>query len=208
MYECRKCEQFGLTYKRAHRPQEYIEGNRDSTIWIVGLNPAFDSAWVDGVDVRTTRELQEYFDIQSGLHSYFRDFKAVSKSVYHALGKTGGIAHTDLVKCQSNGWPPSGCTDSSGKTIIENCMPYFVDQLRRVRPLMIICNGVPICDAMKKLVPIPAGCSPSVTSYITEFEEKRICIVLSGFIGRIDNYAKRRLGAEIEERAKELLLLS
>ncbi len=200
MYECRKCEQFGLTFKRAFPPQEFIEGNRNSRIWIVGLNPAFEPGSVDGVDVRTASDLQDYFDAQGKVHSYFKDFRSVSPKLYDMLGKVGGTAHTDLVKCSSKSW----LRGKSEKKIIENCEGYLLTQLRQIRPAMIICNGVPVCEAMKKIFPLPSDCSPDITSYFTQFDGGRICIVLSGFIGRIDNYARRRLGVEIESRLKEL----
>ena len=207
MYECRKCGQFGLRYERAYPPQEYLEGNCNSRIWIVGLNPALDPAWVDGIDLRATSDLQEYFDDREKAHSYFKDFRAVSTILYDSLGKMGGTAHTDLVKCSSKNWPPNGVSGKGEKRIIENCEVYLLDQLRQIRPLMLICNGASVSTLIKKLFPPPADCSPNVTSYIAQFEEERMCIVLSGFIGRIDNYAKRRLGVEIEARLKELSLL-
>jgi uracil-DNA glycosylase len=207
MYECRKCEQFGLRFERAYSPQEYIEGNRNSKIWIVGLNPAIDPAWGTAQDdLRTAPELQEYFDNRERVHSYFRDFAAVSRELHDTLGKPGGTAHTDLVKCRSKSWPPPEASKKDGRSMIDNCRPYFLEQLRQIRPAMIVCNGAPVCEAVKELFPIPAGCSATVTSYVTEFEHERICIILSGFIGRIDNYAKRRLGAEIESRLRELCL--
>lgn len=206
MHECRKCEQFGLQFARAYSPQEYIEGNRQSRIWIVGLNPAPDPSWVEGNDTRTALELQAYFDDPKKVHPYFKNFRAVSTTVFNALGTIGGTAHTDLVKCPSKGWPPNGVSESDTEKIIENCQTHLLAQIRQIRPTMIICNGIAVCTAMKKIFPPPSDCPQEVTSYITQVEGQNICIILSGFIKYIDNYAKRRLGIEIESRLKELSL--
>ena len=37
------------------------------------------------------------------------------------------------------------------------------------------------------------------TSYLGLINNYKVRVVLSGFIGRIDNYARRRLGKEIEQ---------
>ncbi len=204
MYECKKCEQFGLSFQRDYSPEEYIEGNRNSQIWIVGLNPALDPSWIDGVDNRLTSELQEYFDTEDKIHSYFKDFRSVSPKLFCSLGQQGGTAHVDLVKCPSKSWPPNNAKGKEEKKIIENCEVHLIAQIRQIRPMMIICNGASVCTAVKKIFPLPLDCSPDVTSYFTQLDGERICIVLSGFIGRIDNYARRRLGYEIETRLNEL----
>ena len=47
----------------------------------------------------------------------------------------------------------------------------------------------------KKVGQISVGVDTE-TSYWTEFEGQLVCVVLSGYIGRIDNYSKRRLGMD------------
>lgn len=203
MHECRNCEQYGLRFQRAYGPEEFIEGHRESKVWIIGLNPAVDPKWVD---LRTTRQLQEYFDDHSTVHSYFFDFRTVSARVFSAFGKSGGTAHTDLVKCSSKGWPPPGTTGRDRKQIIKNCEAYLISQLREFKPAMIICNGAEVSTAVKTMLPPPSDTPLTATSYFSDIEAHRVCIVLSGFVGRLDNYAKRRLGREIEAQLDEISL--
>jgi hypothetical protein len=68
---------------------------------------------------------------------------------------------------------------------------------------MIICNGAPVCKEIRRLFPPPQSEDHGLTSYKTSIAEREIAIVLSGFIGRIDNYAKRRLGVEIDKYLTE-----
>ncbi len=206
MYECDKCAAFGLRFERAYRPDEAIEGDRGARVWIIGLNPALDPDWID---TRTVESLRQYFDDPDTVHSYFHDFKKVSKLLFDQFGKAGGTAHADLVKCSNKGWPPDGTTRKGRETIIRNCESYLRDQLKQSKPAMIVCNGSDVSSAIKRLLP-PVGDSTeeATTSYFAEIDGHRICVVLAGFIGRIDNYAKRRLGKEIEERLTELGLNS
>ena len=41
MIICNKCSKFGLEYNNTNlnSPADFIEGNLDSKIWIIGLNP-------------------------------------------------------------------------------------------------------------------------------------------------------------------------
>ncbi|MDP9360687.1 MAG: hypothetical protein M3P29_04460 [Acidobacteriota bacterium] len=202
MYECNKCKAFGLRFERAYRPEEAIEGNRKAKVWIIGLNPALDPDWID---TRTVEHLQQYFDEPNAIHSYFHDFKKVSRLLFDQFGKSGGTAHTDLVKCSNKGWPPAETTRKGRDTIVRNCEVYLLDQLRQFKPAMIVCNGSDVSSAIKRLLP-PVGSATAEleTSYFAEIDGHRICVVLAGFIGRIDNYAKRRLGREIETRLAKL----
>lgn len=68
MHESRRCENYGLVFRRSYAPGEFIEGNRDSRIWIVGLNPAFDTRLDDESSVS---DLQQYFDSPAEIHRYF-----------------------------------------------------------------------------------------------------------------------------------------
>jgi len=197
MHECRKCEQFGLSFERNYAPDEFLEGSPQSRIWIVGLNPAIEPN-------PEVSALQDYFGDSSELHPYFRDFALVLPRLYEGFGNPAGTAHTDLVKCASNRWPPPNVRSSSRKAIILNCEGFLLTQIRRHRPSMIICNGAEVSAALKRALPPSSSTSERDTSYFADIEGHKICVVLSGFIGRMDNYAKRRLGAEIETRLAEM----
>jgi uracil-DNA glycosylase len=183
-------------------PRRFLEGNRDARVWIVGLNPAMDPEWIDD---RTGEQLDGYFDAPDAVHSYFRDFRIVSRVLFDRLGKAGGTAHTDLVKCSSKSWPPAGVSRRDCDKIIRNCEGFLREQVLRFKPAMIVCNGADVSRSLARIFPL-SGAAPAelITSYITTIEEHRLCVVLSGFIGRIDNYAKRRLGQEIEARMAEM----
>lgn len=74
------------------------------------------------------------------------------------------------------------------------------------KPKIIVCNGTPVCDFFIKAFPPLRNLNESGTSYISSIENHKIAIVLSGFVGRMDNYAKERLGKEIEYYMKSLKL--
>lgn len=197
MSECKKCESFGLVFSKPYRPEEYLTGRPNSPVWIVGLNPADEIP----DDVNT---LERYFDEPSTVHRYFHSFRRVSLELHDRFGKSDGVAHTDLLKCHSPSWPPANLSRSSTRTIISNCSSYLLTQLRSFRPLVLVCNGGDVSSTVKSLLKPDAEVPVDCTSYITTLDKHRMCVVLSGFIGRLDNYSRRRLGAEIDVRFREM----
>jgi hypothetical protein len=122
------------------------------------------------------------------------------------FGKEFGAGHTDIVKCYSNRFPPQGFENKVG-LIIENCKPFLIEQLQEMKPEIVICNGSPVCRIIKKLItPINSKLDKTEginTFYYGIFSSHKSTVFLSGFIGRSDNYAKRRLGIEIEKILKK-----
>jgi hypothetical protein len=200
---CQKCQQFGVSFARTYSPSDFIEGDPASPVWIIGINPAMPGDWTDG---RSSAQLREAFADHATGVSYFRDFRVVSPWLFEGLGKPGGVAHTDLVKCSSTSWPPEGLAGRDASTIVSRCADYLRDQLQKFRPKLLICNGSSVCSYINETVP-PRDYKPEDTSYVGQLEGHEFVVVLSGFVGRIDNHAKRRLGREIEDRARELELL-
>ncbi|NTU50270.1 MAG: hypothetical protein HGA87_05220 [Desulfobulbaceae bacterium] len=201
MHECTICQEYGFRFKRNYQPVEFIEGQKDSLIWIVGLNPAVEQNWVDA---RTAEELCRYFDDPKTIHGYFKDFKAVSGVVFNGFGKPQGTAHTDIVKCSSKSFPPETAKGKRAAQVISNCKRFLEIQLKQFKPKIIVCNGTEVSKFMLNFLPPPARFTKSQTSYWSHIDDQKVCVVLSGFIGRIDNYAKRRLGIEIESRLHEI----
>lgn len=114
-----------------------------------------------------------------------------------------------MVKCFSHTFPPP-ITETETNVrkahieIIDNCKEHLIQQLNKNRPKLIICNGSNVCWEMIKFFPPENRTDLKfVPSYKTQVELKNgiheFWIVLSGFIGRIDDRNKRKLGKEIEK---------
>ncbi len=201
MNDCTTCQEYGLRFKRNYLPVEFIEGKKNSLVWIVGLNPAAEQDWVDS---RTASDLEKYFDDFETIHGYFKDFQSVSESVFGSFGKDFGTAHTDIVKCSSKSFPPESAKGKKAAAVISNCKGFLEEQIKTHKPKIIVCNGADVSKFMLDFLRPPSTHTKAQTSYWSSIDEIKICVVLSGFIGRIDNYAKRRLGIEIEERLREV----
>ena len=169
MEKCLKCKKHGLFFERKYSPIEAVDGASEAPVWIIGLNPRGDEGHNDENNII---QLREYFQSKS-VHKYFNNFKGVSPSLHKLLGHPNGVAHTDLVKCYANNFPPKTMQSGGDEEIITNCSEYLKQQIETHKPKIIICNGVPV--------------------------SLKFVVVLAGFIRReMDRYAKRRLGQEIE----------
>lgn len=203
MAKCEACIEIGLHFDRKYEPSEFIEGDPQAGVWIIGINPA---RAVGDVDPRTTHELRRHFDSEKR-HRYFGPFRAVSTHLHEQLGSTGGVAHTDLVKCFSPSWPPKGM-ERDASTIMANCAHFLRAQLIQHAPKVVICNGVEVSKAVLDLLPPKRRISPGATKYVHRLESGRdLTVVMTGYIGRIDNFSRRRLGLEIESVMRKIGLL-
>lgn len=199
--KCIDCKKFGLTFKSPTiTPEEYIEGNIKAKVWIVGLNPKDK---IGTIEQRTKKQFQSF---NPDSHPYFRDFKKVSEKLYsNWISQKNTIAHTDLVKCFSPTFPPKiNGKNVDIETIVTNCKKHLLSQIRKHKPRIIICNGTKVCREMISFFPPNNNLEPSnlLTSYRTKLsydDKDEFWIVLSGFIGRIDDRNKIRLGREIEK---------
>ncbi|MFC7670884.1 uracil-DNA glycosylase family protein [Hymenobacter humi] len=202
---CDKCAHMGLGfYSDTIGPADYLEGKTTADIWIVGLNPKHD---IGHVEQRTPAE---FADFDPDCHPYFWDFRKVSPALYaNWKSQNSRIAHTDLVKCFSPSFPAVVLVNGSprevnSKQVVKNCSTHLLEQIRRFRPKVIICNGAPVCyTVMGFFPPNNAAQTNRATSYKYELDlgndtKHSFWLVLSGFIGRIDDWNKRRLGVEIE----------
>jgi uracil-DNA glycosylase len=189
---CNRCENNSLTFKSPHySPEEYFEGNPKAKVWIIGLNPKLDDDKKKHTDQKK-KDLREYFKNNGKtIHSYFKTFKKVSEQLFDMFGKDEA-AHTDIVKCATNSF-------NVRKVVIKNCQPYLIEQIKKYQPDLIICNGAAVCETIKSIVKPKKELNGLETSYVGSIDNYKVRVVLSGFIGRIDNYARRRLGKEIEQ---------
>ena len=199
MSTCDDCKEFGLSFKRKYSPEEFFASRPTCEVWIVGLNPKDEG---NGEDVLSKEELEMYFSNQN-IHSYFKNFKSVSKVLYGSL-MDGKVAHTDIVKCLSKKWPPENISSNGVKKIFTNCTKYLVNQIETNPPKMLICNGAPVSELIKSIIIPIKDDKQTSTSYNGVCGGKMIRVILSGFIGRIDVYARRRLGREIESAARDV----
>lgn len=202
--ECNRCVILKVPYRRLYEPVEFLEGYTDSPIWVVGLNPAEKPEWQDE---RTVETLQTTFDKNWLNKPYFKNLKHVSPWLYSQLGKPRGVAHTDLVKCSSEHWPPPGCSDQKAiNSVVENCAPFLRKQIEKLRPQLIICNGAEVSRFIQREIPVrdtnPSGRDTSYPGSISGYD---VWVVLSGFMGRnMDKYSRIRLGQEIEGVAEKI----
>ncbi|NJD01807.1 MAG: hypothetical protein FIA99_04245 [Ruminiclostridium sp.] len=210
MQTCEVCKKYNLRFQRNYAPDEFIEGKLSSKIWIVGLNPS--GVKLDGEDKRSKKDLARFFDNKTSTdkeyrkkYSYFKDFRKVHELLFNLLGEEDGVAHTDIVKCVSDRFLPKGITRKQAQDIIKNCSCYIERQILLSKPKMIICNGSDVCKAIERIIPVIDGTrNRHRTHYIGSIDGNAIIVVLSGFIGRIDDYAKRRLGDEIEQLMNQI----
>jgi uracil-DNA glycosylase family 4 len=203
MFVCNKCSELGLKFNRRYKPEDFLEGKPSSKIWIIGLNPANKVDWQD--IERAKSDLPEYFKNLDRVHPYFKNFKKVSPKLFDLFGQELGVAHTDLIKCSSEKWPPENCKGKKAQTVIANCKPYLLEQIKIHKPSLIICNGAPVSHEIQMALPMSKKISD--TAYESKIDKNTtITVILSGFIGRIDNFSKRRLGYEIEGLMEELSL--
>ena len=204
--QCRKCEKYGLSFLRHYKPTEYAEGNPESDIWLIGLNPKGDRSTKDK---RTTSQLRAYF-MQDAIDSTFESFIGVSERLYMRMRSAGkGVCHTDLFKCYSEGsvWKVREEWVNNVREICENCSEHLSAQIDRHSSSikMILCNGTKVVSAVKKTL-IACGfvrVNDQFTSAEYARDDLHLFVINSGFIGRIDNFAKRRLGMEIEQIAEK-----
>ncbi len=197
MEKCLKCKKHGLFFQRKYSPIESIVGASEAPVWIIGLNPRGPEGYNDEGYII---QLRKYFQ-SNNVHGYFNDFKKVSPDLHKLLGHSNGVAHTDLVKCSSNNFPPKTMQRGGRKEIIANCSGYLKQQIEMYKPKIIICNGADVSRKLCQLYP-PETTRQKHTSYTVQNGKHDFAVVLSGFIRRIDDYAKRRLGQEIEKYFK------
>lgn len=196
---CDKCKNYGFEFRSKHNiyPINFIDGNVDADIWIIGLNPKNKVGHVE------ERNLNDFKLFNPNGHPYFRDFRKVSEILYKNWEcQDRNIAHTDLVKCFSDTFPPKNGDNGKNnqRHIVDNCIEFLKKQILTSKPKMIICNGSPVCLEMIRIFPPQQNYDlDCLTSYCANIDNHNFWIVLSGFIGRIDNRNKRRLGMEIEQ---------
>lgn len=197
---CDKCKEYGFKFCTAYgiKPNHLIEGNPKADIWIIGLNPKDDKDYVDDEGYIEKRDIEGLRIHKPNNHNYFQPFRTVSENLFaNWESENSNVAHTDLVKCASKTFPDKS---KIRRNIIANCIEYLKWQIEEYKPKMIICNGSDVCNQIIRIYkPQKNDKAEILTSYCVNTDDHKMWIVLSGFVGRIDNRNRRRLGKEIEE---------
>lgn len=109
------------TYKRFYEPWQFIEGKKNSLIWVVGINQAFNEGRHDldrlypkekgewdksryQPDIREIKDLENAFKVfkdKNNLNTYYLNFKDISETVYSLMGLDYGVASTEVIRCGS-----------------------------------------------------------------------------------------------------------
>ena len=196
IYTCEKCKALGFERNISNGMIPLFgEGNPNNPIWIIGLNPKEEENGLMAPE--SANEFESYIETElnyfrSSVHQYFKDFKHVFGANWSEVFKEY-VYHTDIVKCGSKSFR------KNQRKAIATCSEYISKQLAVYSPKIIICNGSPVSDWFKKNYPneLKEG---NGTSFFIKNEKGGLYVLLSGFIGRIDNYARLRLGKELKEQ--------
>lgn len=201
---CNKCEDLcGFRFERSYGPEDWIEGDPNSPIWIIGLNPRStdrDDSEI-GINHRSLEQIRHGFASHAKTINYFKIFERVSTTLYALLGTR--VAHTDLVKCASKSWPPEGLSTDATAQVLDNCSAYLRTQIQAHRPRLLICNGADVCRFILSVLPPPPGTEDNAPNYVSSGLGEPIVVVMTGFLRRIDNFNLRRIGLEIEALARQ-----
>jgi uracil-DNA glycosylase len=194
IYKCNKC--FSLNIERD--PGKGLiplfgEGNPNNPLWIVGLNPKLEGEGMmtpDNAKSLTGYKNVEksYFINMKATHSYFKKFKHILGPKWEDIFEKH-IFHTDLVKCGSTNFK------EIKNSVIKKCEYFLLEQIKTFTPRIIFCNGSPVVDWFK--VNFTIKDNKNNTQGELFFKGKKLNLIYSGFIGRIDNYARRRIKPEL-----------
>ncbi|MGE7772303.1 uracil-DNA glycosylase family protein [Viridibacillus arvi] len=207
-----------IDYNRDYSPTEFFFGYPNSKIWLIGVNPSGPVKQSENHYVGDKEEhfiygfLPENDKNKYSQTDYFGRFQKVSMKLFNLFGKENGVAHTDLVKCFSLSWKSAPFKEVNNSislnNLIRNCTNHLKSQLDSKDiefPKIIICHGRPVVDAISNLITGPVlsdGSSTECTSYLGSYKKGEeiynVIIINTGMIHRLDDYARSRLGKEIE----------
>lgn len=177
-------------------PLEAIEGDPKSPIWVVALNPKTkDKDHILG----SSNPMNWSKDIANDkCVPHFGRLKNILGEEWHSsLLQSGGIAHTDIVKCGS----PSYTKTERGA--VELCKDFLFEQIKKFTPKLVL---VLSSDAARLFEGV-AGLKDDETegSWVIEGTSSRCYVVLSGYSSaQQERYARRRLQRDFLAAAKRL----
>ena len=195
VYNCEKCKDLGFG-RIPHKGlvPEFMVGNFEAKIWVVGLNPKLRKGHEGIRDHNDSKDFDSYFKSIRNFDFDSPYFKRIKDHVFLEDWEWGdGVAHVDLVKCASRG------IDKSFEKAKDNCGDYLERQIKLLKPKLIIANGVPVSKWFKSR---KEQKKVTNTSILLKFNGFETFVVLSGFIGRMDRCSMARLREDIKRIKK------
>ncbi|MES2352900.1 MAG: uracil-DNA glycosylase family protein [Pseudomonadota bacterium] len=171
--------QYGLP---AFDPTTAVEGDPNSPIWIVALNPKTEEEdHVSGGNNPIT-----WKDTNPSAPHFMRLQGILGPDWYPKLFQPKGIAHTDIVKCGS---PAFTLIEANAVPV---CHEFFLAQIKKHKPKLLLV----LSSYAARIIAKDAGLSDDATEGAWKFgEEGEFCyVVLSGYSApQQERYAKLRL---------------
>ena len=195
VYDCETCKGLGVnrTPDKGLVP-EFMVGNFEAKIWVVGLNPKLRKRQEGIMDPNDSKDFDRYFKRICNFDDFDYDyFKRIKDHVFPEDWKWGeDVAHVDLVKCASRE------IDKSFEKAKDNCCDYLERQIKLLKPKLIIANGIAVSKWFESRKEVKA----TDTSVILKFNGFETIVVLSGFIGRMDRCSMARLREDLKRIKK------
>jgi uracil-DNA glycosylase len=196
VYKCEneKCKDFVVnrTPDKGLVP-EFMVGNFDAKIWVVGLNPKLRKQ-DDIMNPNDSKNFESYFKRIRTFDFDLPYFNRIKDHVFLEKWEWGkDVAHVDLVKCASIK------IDKSFEKAKDNCGDYLEGQIKLLKPKLIIANGIPVSKwfkSRKEQEEVPN------TGILLKFNGFETLVVLSGFIGQMDRCSMARLREDIKRIKK------
>lgn len=177
-------------------PQQAIEGNPASPIWVIALNPKTKTNQHKRRKSNPVSWNRKDTDANA---PHFRRLKLLlGDKWYTSLLKDGGVAHTDLLKCGSPGFT------STEKAAVSYCKEFLIDQIRKYRPKLLL---VLSSDASKLIAEHAQLDAEATEGDWLLAHDSRCYVVLSGYSSpRQERYAKLRLRRDFTAACSRLNL--
>lgn len=207
-----------------HEPADYIEGDKNAAIWIVGLNPKLNkdkkgNLKSDNLKLRSKEDFKN--PLKPETHTYFKPFfTRVSDKLWERQkgSKVANFAHTDLVCCASNKFPIERFDTKKNDKIVDQCSQYLIEKVKDNKDLkLLIGAGKRTCielvkafanDHDKKLI-YKEGKFISNNKIYDIIKKKtkttllinkdEIPIIFTTHLSQSNYWSDQRLGREIEE---------
>ena len=200
VYKCEKCKGLDVFINRTPDTglvPEFMVGNFEAKIWVVGLNPKLRKGHEGIMDPNDSKYFDRYFKRICNFDGFGDGyFKRIKDHVFLENWEWGkGVAHVDLVKCASIE------IDKSFEKAKDNCGDYLERQIKLLKPKLIIANGIAVSKWFKSR---KEQKKVTNTSILLKFNGFETFVVLSGFIGHgMDRCSMARLREDLKRIKKK-----